>query len=1134
MEEVRKKDREDNSCHVEDEDDDARVVVARRGNGIVGCKDLDVLQDVANANSRCQGSDCEREDSLEKDVCGKTHQSPAALAFTIDFDDGNKEVDTVKYQSLFQRFARHRRNVSTSKIEIKTSKSSADLSPNFVQKSKPVSNYSEGYFSSEDDTKRKADKLSQKLKELGLKTSPKGVSLRHPPMSRSLTERSTPHRRSYHEPSPPRPDLPNSSTMNDLSRLQSSLEDDRSNRVQYSPEKKYTKNIEYLEINHSYSSENLHHSQASSEKLKNTSYTPSSSNPPESPQKQRNIQTLCITYSGECSTGPNIDKFSVSNLDNDSDGTVSEAGTYTVHKDYTDEEKARMDIDKTFSVGILTEGEQHSSYVHHFQMNTSRDSNSWISDWATQVAEHNSLPPPIGGTTGRTPPMSPSKIPSPIYSRSKRLPRSRHEASDSSLDAEVHQRMASTMIDSGGESDEDTSNSYPTPPHSSQRTPTHSLVRRGSLSESLFKRVNTSDCRRSMRKCPDKKEEINVPKSPSHMLARLHLDRSNSLEHRGNHSDTAESNSSRRSSLRNYEENFKHTNSPILNRLRSTTPKLTNSPILGHKALASRPLAPNIERPKQLAKPGSQSKNIGYFTCVESSPYMLRKSLSTSNYREEMSKDKLSNLHGSPMLSRSTSIQRSASNTSIRTTKTKSMLTRRSSFNDNSNDRLLKTKLAHSDSSSETGEAATPVPPISSGIKLNRTFSMRRARLSCESESTPNTTPEERRRRAQSEIKSAPTSGRQAHHRGRTSSVGASNKEVFKKPEPPKPRGPSLSRNEGGRYSMRAQKTSPSTRPNQKASKEGKNSGRSNSTLTSKEVEFQNWKRRKNYDPMKAAAEGKRKLDVNKKHHSTEDGNSRDSSVLRSASFHGTGGALSLADDWSDNEVNFGGDVQPPPCSPLGSDSDLDTSSYLQTTHNVMSAMSARINVYQGSAVDSGGESDEDTSHSLRQGRVGRETSDTESSEEQGNSGNRHLGFNRGFVGRRSREPEAKAPQAKAKVVNSARSKSEGTSIARTDSGRFSVRAAKGSAVKVKPKEVKKKESLVKEQEMQNWKRRKSYDPMKAAAEGKRKAGMVKRSLNSESSSVLRSQSFHGPVTLGLSEWSDEDISASADEAPIY
>jgi len=35
--------------------------------------------------------------------------------------------------------------------------------------------------------------------------------------------------------------------------------------------------------------------------------------------------------------------------------------------------------------------------------------------------------------------------------------------------------------------------------------------------------------------------------------------------------------------------------------------------------------------------------------------------------------------------------------------------------------------------------------------------------------------------------------------------------------------------------------------------------------LCSKELEFQNWKRRKNYDPMKAAAEGKKKADAAKK-----------------------------------------------------------------------------------------------------------------------------------------------------------------------------------------------------------------------------------------------------------------------------
>jgi len=40
--------------------------------------------------------------------------------------------------------------------------------------------------------------------------------------------------------------------------------------------------------------------------------------------------------------------------------------------------------------------------------------------------------------------------------------------------------------------------------------------------------------------------------------------------------------------------------------------------------------------------------------------------------------------------------------------------------------------------------------------------------------------------------------------------------------------------------------------------------------------------------------------------------------VLRSASFHGTGGALALANDWSDNELDYcyEDNQVPPPSSP--------------------------------------------------------------------------------------------------------------------------------------------------------------------------------------------------------------------------
>lgn len=208
--------------------------------------------------------------------------------------------------------------------------------------------------------------------------------------------------------------------------------------------------------------------------------------------------------------------------------------------------------------------------------------------------------------------------------------------------------------------------------------------------------------------------------------------------------------------------------------------------------------------------------------------------------------------------------------------------------------------------------------------------------------------------------------------------------------------------------------------------------------------------------------------------------------------------------------------------------------------------MSARMNVYHHSnePVDSGGESDDDTSHSLRNNnnKIHNQVSDTESSDDQQAINSKNLTkFNRSFGIRRGREihdTDIKIPQIKNQ--HNLTNNNNTRTIARTDSGRFSMRASKTNNnvnnVKGKTKEDKKKlmQQHLKEQEMQNWKRRKSYNPMQAAMmDAKRKTSMAKKNLN-ESSSVLRSQSFHGPMNLGISEWSDEDISASADEAPIY
>ncbi|XP_066967020.1 serine-rich adhesin for platelets-like isoform X23 [Macrobrachium rosenbergii] len=156
-----------------------------------------------------------------------------------------------------------------------------------------------------------------------------------------------------------------------------------------------------------------------------------------------------------------------------------------------------------------------------------------------------------------------------------------------------------------------------------------------------------------------------------------------------------------------------------------------------------------------------------------------------------------------------------------------------------------------------------------------------------------------------------------------------------------------FSRGDGGRFSLRLARSgstntvskSPSHSSVRKELSNGirRAAPRSNSTLSAKEVDFQNWKRRKNYDPMKAAAEGRKKL-VEKKNEKNSQGNSRNSSamrspsppgsLLRSASFHGTEG-MGMSGRWprknshltmSEDDGPYSLEEEPqlvPHCSPL-------------------------------------------------------------------------------------------------------------------------------------------------------------------------------------------------------------------------
>lgn len=151
-----------------------------------------------------------------------------------------------------------------------------------------------------------------------------------------------------------------SATINDLSRVQISNYDDDEN------EKQYTKNIEYI------ANECEEANDFEDNKISNMNYITDDFNIRNTNERESTLSS--VSYAMNLNTDDiadtNLEVFNVSNVDATSDGAVSEAGTYTIHKDYTDEEKARMDIDKVFSVGVLTEDESNEAYVHNFKVDT--------------------------------------------------------------------------------------------------------------------------------------------------------------------------------------------------------------------------------------------------------------------------------------------------------------------------------------------------------------------------------------------------------------------------------------------------------------------------------------------------------------------------------------------------------------------------------------------------------------------------------------------------------------------------------------------------------------------------------------------------------------------------------------------
>ncbi|XP_070001199.1 nucleolar protein dao-5 isoform X17 [Penaeus vannamei] len=228
-----------------------------------------------------------------------------------------------------------------------------------------------------------------------------------------------------------------------------------------------------------------------------------------------------------------------------------------------------------------------------------------------------------------------------------------------------------------------------------------------------------------------------------------------------------------------------------------------------------------------------------------------------------------------------------------------------------------------SDSSSEASEPVKDSRKTNDNnppLKFNRAFSLRRARLACDDSSQQHHTPlpVEKKKPVRPTSAGNPGGSRRIPLSTSKSLQGSdiNTRGSASQASTPKNNSADFNRGDGGRFSLRLPRSGSTSAVSKSPSRSSvkkdmtsnirKGAPRSNSTLSAKEQDFQNWKRRKNYDPMKAAAEGRKKVGEKKNDKQAQSNAmsasdrrspSPPTSLLRSASFHGTEG-MGVAGRW--------------------------------------------------------------------------------------------------------------------------------------------------------------------------------------------------------------------------------------------
>lgn len=233
-------------------------------------------------------------------------ESPKPLAFTIDFDDG-KTVDTQRHKILVEKYQKkHKRGKSLSKLDNSPSPVQMKKHPLTGNLPRKSSFQSEGYFSSDEKS------------DIARNVRPGNIKLRGEltlPLKNAISEKMTQSFPNCNLPSISSPEI----ELKDIS----------------SPE---------MELISPFSPTNK-------VEQKNTAPTTSK------------ITKQHSSAEGDTESFANEKFIDGAEFDFDKSDTVSDAGTYTIETDYSEEQKARMSIDQEFKIEEVSVLKKTQDYV---------------------------------------------------------------------------------------------------------------------------------------------------------------------------------------------------------------------------------------------------------------------------------------------------------------------------------------------------------------------------------------------------------------------------------------------------------------------------------------------------------------------------------------------------------------------------------------------------------------------------------------------------------------------------------------------------------------------------------------------------------------------------------------------------